>query len=55
MDNQTFVVNLAKNLTSEHTEKIRLKTKCEFEFEFKDFNLNQIVDSTMNWAQARFH
>jgi len=38
--NQTFEVNLIENLTSEHCEEIVLETKCEFDREFKDFNLD---------------
>ena len=50
MDDQTFEVNPIENMTSEHSEKIELETECEFELESEDFNLDQIVDSTVNCA-----
>ena len=50
MDDQTFKVNLIKNLTSEHNKEIELKNECEFELEYEDFNLDKIVKSAV-----RFH
>jgi len=35
---------------SEHNEEIELETEYEFELESEDFNLDQIVDSNVNWA-----
>jgi len=35
-------------LTSEHHEEIELE--IEYEFESKDFNLDQIVDFTVHWV-----
>ena len=42
-EDQTFEVNYIGNLISEHEE-------LENEFELEDFNLDEIVDSTMDWA-----
>jgi len=42
VENQTFEVNLIENMTSEHREETELEAECEFELEFKDFNLNQL-------------
>jgi len=50
VDDQTFEVILIENLTSEHSKKIELETECEFELESENFNLDQIVDSTVNCA-----
>jgi len=49
---QIFEVNLIKYLTSEHNEEIELLTEYEFELETKDFNLDQIVESAVNWASS---
>ena len=53
MDDQTFEVNLIENLTSEHSEEIEIETECKFELESKDFNLDQIIDSTVDWVSSR--
>ena len=50
IEDQIFEVNLIKNLTSEHREELELETDCDFELEFEDFNLNQIVKSAVNCA-----
>ena len=42
-EDQTFDVNYIENLTSEHEE-------LENEFELEDFNLDEIIDSAMDWA-----
>jgi len=47
---QTFEVNLIENLTSKHREELELKSDYDFELESEDFNLDQIVESAMNWA-----
>ena len=47
---QTFEVNLIENLTSEHREELKLETECDFELESDDFNLDQVVESAVNWA-----
>ena len=33
IEDQTFEVNLIKNLTSEHREELELKTECDFGLE----------------------
>jgi len=33
VEDQMFELNLIENLTSEHSEEIKLETKCEFELE----------------------
>ena len=52
---QTFEVNLTENLTSEHREELKLETECDFGLESDDFNLDQVVDSDVNWASNLFH
>jgi len=37
-------------LTSEHREELKLETETEFELGPMDFNLNQIIESVVNWA-----
>ena len=50
VDDQTFEVNLIENLTSEHREELEVETDCDFELESDDFNLDQVVESAVNWA-----
>ena len=50
IEDQIFEVNLIENLTSEHREELELKTECEFGLESDDFNLDQVVESAVNWA-----
>ena len=52
VEDQNFEVNLIENLTSKHREKTELEAECEFELKSKDFNLDQIVKSTVNWASS---
>ena len=52
MDDQPFEVNLIKNLTSEHSEEIKLEAECDTELESEDFNLDEIVNSTIEWASS---
>jgi len=52
MDDQPFEVNLIENVISEHREKIELEAKCETELESKDCNLDEIVNSTIEWASS---
>ena len=47
---QTFEVNLIENLTNEYIEELELETDCDLELESEDFNLDQIVESAVNWA-----
>jgi len=43
-------VNLIEGLTSEHEEELEYEPEYEFELESDDFNLDQIVDSAVEWA-----
>ena len=52
INDQTFEVNSIKNLTSEHEESIEMDTKSEFDLESEDFNLDQIIDSTVDWTSS---
>ena len=40
IEDQTFEVNLIKNITSEHKEELKLKTESEFELESIDFDID---------------
>ena len=42
------LVNLIENLTSEQREELELETECDFELESDDFNLDQVIESTVN-------
>ena len=48
LENQTFEINLIENLTSEQREELEIETDYDFELEFEDFNLDQVVESFMN-------
>jgi len=50
VEDQTFKVNLIENLTSEHRKELKLETDCDFELQSKNFNLDQIIESAVNWA-----
>ena len=50
VEDEIFEVNLIENLTSEHREELELEIDCDFELESVDFNLDQIVESAVNWA-----
>ena len=52
INDQTFEVNSIKNLTSEHEESIEMKTESEFDLNSEDFNLDQIIDLTVDWASS---
>jgi len=54
MDDQSFEVNLIKNLTSEHSKEIELDAEYEFKLESEHFNLDKIIDSAVNWASSLF-
>jgi len=43
-------VNLIEGLTSEHKEELEYKSDHEFYLESDDFDLDQIVDLTVEWA-----
>ena len=50
VEDQTFEVNLIEKLTREHRKELELETECDFGLESDDLNLDQIVESAMNWA-----
>ena len=52
VNDQTFEVNSIENLTSEHQKSMEMDTEAEFDLESEDFNLDQIVDSTVDWASS---
>ena len=52
VNDQTFEVNSIENLTSEHEERMETETEAEFDLEAEDFNLDQIVDSVVDWATS---
>jgi len=41
-------------LTSEQREELESETDCDFELESEDFNLDQIIESAVNWASNPF-
>ena len=41
---------MIEGLTSEHEEELEYESDHEFDLESDDFNLNQIVESTVEWA-----
>ena len=43
-------VNLIENLTCERKKELELETECDFELESDDFNLDQVIESAVNWA-----
>ena len=50
LDDQSFEVNLIEGLISEHEEELEYESDHEFDLESDDFNLDQIVESTVEWA-----
>jgi len=52
VNDQTFEVNSIENLTSEHEESMEIETEAEFVLDAEDFNLDQIVDSAVDWASS---
>ena len=52
MDNQTFEVNSTENLTSEHEESLEPDTESEFDLKSEDFNLDQIIESVVDWTSS---
>jgi len=53
LDDQSFEVNLIEKLTSEHEEELGYVSDHEFDLESDDFNLEQIIDSTLSGQQMR--
>jgi len=52
INDQTFEVNFIENLISEYEESMEIETEAEFDLEAEDFNLDQIVDSAVDWASS---
>jgi len=52
MNDQPFEVNLIENVTSKHREEIALEARCDIELESEDFNLDEMVNSTIEWASS---
>ena len=52
VEDQTFEVNLIQNMTSKHREELDLETESEFELESMNFDLDQIVESAVNWTSS---
>ena len=50
LDDQSFEVNLIEELASEHEMKIEYESDREFKLEYDNFNLDQIIESTVEWA-----
>jgi len=50
VDDQSFEVNLIEGLTSEYEEELEFESKHKSDLESDDFNFDQIVDSTVEWA-----
>ena len=50
LDDQSFEVNLIEGLTSEHEKELEYESEHEFDLELDDFNLDQIVDFTVELA-----
>jgi len=55
VDDQSFEVKLIENLTSEHNEEIKLEAECDIELESEDLSLDEIVNSTIEWASSLVH
>ena len=43
-------MNLIEGLTSEHEEEMEYESDNEFDLESDDFNLDQIIESIVEWA-----
>jgi len=39
-------------LTSEHEESIEIEAKSEFDLDSENFNLDQIIDSVVDWTSS---
>ena len=52
INDQTFEVNSIENLTSEHEEIMEIEIEAKFDLKSEDFNLDQIVDSVVDWASS---
>ena len=52
MNNQIFEVKSIENLTSKLEERMEIDTESEFGMKSEDFNLDQIIDSAVDWASS---
>jgi len=52
MNDQTFEINSIENLMREHEEIMEIDTESDIDLESEDFNLDQIIDSAMDWASS---
>ena len=52
VNDQTFQVNSIENLTSEYKESMEIETEAEFNLEAENFNLDQIINSVVDWASS---
>jgi len=52
MDDPPFEVNFIEDLTSEHSEEIKLEAECDAELESEDFQRDEIVNSTTEWTSS---
>ena len=50
MDDHSFEMNLIEGLTTEHEKELEYESDYEFDLESDDFNLDQIIDSIVEWA-----
>jgi len=52
MDDPPFEVKLIEDLTSEHSEEIKLEVECDTELESENFKLDEAVNFTTEWASS---
>ena len=52
INNQPSEVNFIENVTSEHREETELEARCDIELESENFNLDEMVNSTIKWASS---
>jgi len=50
LDDQSFEMNLTEGLKSEHEEEMEYESDNAFDLESDDINLDQIIESTVEWA-----
>jgi len=50
LDDLSFKVNFIEELTSKQEEELEYVSDHEFDLKSDDFNLDQIVESTVEWA-----
>jgi len=52
INDQTFELNTIESLTTELEESIEMDTESEFDLKSEDYNLDQIIDSAVEWASS---